>query len=279
MRFATEEGAALLSAATSAAHELAFALDFDGTLAPIVENPEAARIHPGAAQALEGIARNCGAVALITGRPVRQLLDLSGLAGFGRRLDRQGLRLEVFGQYGAERWSSAQPEVRAPDPAPGLGELARELPSLLRQAGVPQARIEDKGLALAVHTRELPDPELSLAILRPSLREAAIRHGLDVEPGRMVLEIRSPGPDKGESLAMLLAETGTRGAVFIGDDRGDLPAFAEVLLRREQGQPGLRVLSGATENAALQGAVDVVVDGVDGVVEFLTLFAARAHRG
>lgn len=278
MRFVSEQAERYLIDTTAAAAEVVVALDFDGTLAPIVAHPTDARIHPGVPAACEALARSCRAVALITGRPVRQLLVLADLDELGVRMQTLGLRLEVFGQYGAERWSSDHPEVRSAAPAPGLAVLAAELPELLGRAGVPDAWVEDKGLALAVHTRELSDPVVALARLEPTLREAAVRHGLDVEPGRLVLELRSPGPDKGVALAEFIAETSAAGAVFVGDDLGDLPAFAVVLNRRQQSGLGLRVLAGAAENHALADGCDLLVDGVAGVVEFLTEFAIRAHR-
>lgn len=275
-RFVGDDARAHLAEAVDRAEELAFALDFDGTLAPIMDHPDLARMDPRAQDPLQRLSSACGALAIITGRPVAQVIEYGALAGLGARVAAGGGVLHVFGQYGAEHWSTEEPEIRAPVPAPGIAELAGELPGLIAAAGVPGAWVEDKGLALVVHTRNLPDPELALARLEPSLHQAAVRLGLDVEPGRLVLELRSPGPDKGQALARLLQETGTRGAVFVGDDRGDLPAWSEVLARREQGNPGLSVLSSAPENQALVPACDLVVDGVGGVVRFLEEFASAA---
>src|SRR5690606_4469266 len=100
--------------------EAVLGLDFDGTLAPIVEDPTRARIHPDAAAAVLAAGRHLGAVAVITGRPVRQALDLGDLAELSDRLVEAGRELFVLGQYGNERWSSSHPEVVVPPVPAGV---------------------------------------------------------------------------------------------------------------------------------------------------------------
>src|SRR5688500_5679896 len=77
-------------------------LDFDGTLAPIVDDPDQAHVHPSAADALVALGSHFQAVAVVTGRPVRQVLSLGDLDEVGRRLTDAGGRLLVLGQYGNE---------------------------------------------------------------------------------------------------------------------------------------------------------------------------------
>jgi trehalose 6-phosphate phosphatase len=159
--------------------------------------------------------------------------------------------------------------------------MIRDLPGLLRQAGAPDAWIEEKGLAVAVHTRRLADPAAAFDRLLPVLSAAAEERRLAVEPGRMVIEIRATGMDKGKSLRHLVSEFEAGGVVFIGDDLGDIPAFEAALGVRAQGLPALLVCSGSDEQQVLRELVDLVVDGPDGVMRFLrelTEDVAKAYR-
>ena len=79
---------------------LLVALDFDGTLAPIVEDPTAAVIHEDAADVLVALARQVRAIAVLTGRPARQVLALGGLDEVGDAIGEAGHELVILGQYG-----------------------------------------------------------------------------------------------------------------------------------------------------------------------------------
>ncbi|MFI6325750.1 trehalose-phosphatase [Nonomuraea sp. NPDC050556] len=232
-------------------------LDFDGTLSPIVPDPASAKIHPAAPGVLAELGRSVGAVVIVTGRPAAQAIELGdGLA------DVPGL--VVLGHYGFERWENGR--ISAPPPPAGVPRAAAELPLLLGSLGLTDVAVEDKGRAVAVHTRRSADPDGALELLREPLEKLAAKHGLTTEPGRMVIELRPPGMDKGQALSMFLAERAARSVMFVGDDLGDLPAFAAV---RASGLPGVTVCSGSAEVTALAGQADLVVDGPDGVVELL----------
>ncbi|MFD2348410.1 trehalose-phosphatase [Nonomuraea ferruginea] len=150
-----------------------------------------------------------------------------------------------------------------------------KLPLLLDSLGVTDAAIEDKGRAVAVHTRRCADPEGTLARLREPLAALAAEHGLVVEPGRMVLEVRPSGMDKGHALGAFLTERSARSVLFVGDDLGDLAAFDAV---RSSGLPGVTVCSGSTEVTALAERADIVVDGPEGVVALLRELTSAFSR-
>ncbi|MFF8727944.1 trehalose-phosphatase [Streptomyces sp. NPDC015171] len=246
-------------------------LDFDGTLAPIVADPEQARAHPGAVPALAALAPRIASVAVITGRPAEVAVRYGGFAGV------PGLaHLTVLGHYGAERWDAATGTLTAPPPHPGVAAVRAELPGLLERIGTgPGTWIEEKGRAVAVHTRRAADPQAAFEALRAPLADLAARHGLIVEPGRMVLELRPPGMDKGVALLDHARAVGAGCVVYAGDDLGDLPAFAAVGELRAAGIPGLLVCSGSTEVTELAERADLVVDGPAGVVELLRTLAAQ----
>ena len=142
--------------------------------------------------------------------------------------------------------------------------MAEELPGLLAELGLAEARIEHKGRAIGVHTRTLPDPEAAFARLAEPIRELAASHGLRVEPGRQVWEIRAPGVDKGAALRSFVSEVGARQVIFAGDDLGDLPAFDAVQQLRDEGIEGLLVCSASYEEDALVRISDVILDGPTG---------------
>ncbi len=278
MRFASAEGEQRYDAVVGVASRTVVGLDFDGTLAPIVDDPAKAHIHPAAAEVLVELAAEVAAIAVITGRPARQALDLGGLEEVGDALQAAGKELFVFGQYGNERWSSGRRRILGARPPRGLATFERDLPRTLRLAGASEAFVEDKGLAVAVHTRRLPDADAAFERLLPPMRELAQRHGLVLEPGRSVIEVRSAGSHKGLVVNRLAAVLDAEGFVFAGDDLGDVEAFEAVEELARQGVATLRVCSASDEQSALVELSDVVVRGPDGVLDFLRGLAADARR-
>ncbi|GAB7031683.1 trehalose-phosphatase [Streptomyces sp. NPDC021749] len=252
------------------------ALDFDGTLADIVPDPEKARAHDGAVTALGRLVPHLRAAAVITGRPAAVAVRLGGFA------DVPGLgHLTVLGHYGAERWEASTGTVHAPPPHPGIAAIQGELPGVLDSSGVwhgtwVETAVERKGgRAIAIHTRRADDPQGAFERLRAPLTALAERHGLIVEPGRLVLELRPPGMDKGVALADWIRETGASTVLYAGDDLGDLAAFAAVEKLRSEGLTGLLVCSGSNEVTELADRADLVVAGPTGVVDLLGALAAR----
>jgi trehalose 6-phosphate phosphatase len=244
-------------------------LDFDGTLSPVVDDPEAARLHPAAPGALLELAEVVRAVAVITGRPARQAIAMGDLDALGNAMLDRGAELFVFGQYGNERWSSTAQRILSPRPPAGLASFERELPGVLRRAEAADAYIEEKGLAVAVHTRRMDDPAAAFERIVGPLRALAERHHLTIEPGRNVVEVRSGEMHKGQAVRTFVEEQQAKGVVFGGDDLGDIEAFEAVRDLREQGLPGLVICSASTEQPDLVELADVVVDGPAGVVDVL----------
>ncbi|CAL9481752.1 trehalose-phosphatase [Streptomyces sp. enrichment culture] len=269
---ATQAGREGLEALLSHPAKALIGLDFDGTLAPIVPDPEQARAHPGAVPALAALAPKVAAVAVVTGRPAGVAVRNGGFAGV------PGLEhLVVLGHYGAERWDAVTGTVTAPAPHPGVATARAELPGLLDRFGAWQGTwIEEKGgRAVAVHTRRAADPQAAFEALREPLTDLATRHGLVVEPGRMVLELRPPGMDKGVALLEYAREIGAGSVLYAGDDLGDLAAFTAVDKLRATGTPGLLVCSGSEEVTELRERADLITDGPSGVVHLLRTLADR----
>jgi trehalose 6-phosphate phosphatase len=234
--------------------------DYDGTLAPIVDDPSQAVAADGVGEALASLAAQVGRLAIITGRPAEQARTLGGfdtVPGLGS--------LVIVGHYGAQRWDAGG--LTTIDMPAGLAEVREQLPRLLASHGLSDVDIEDKGLSTAIHVRKLPDPAQALDRLRGPLLDLAAKHGLVTEQGRMVVEIRGPGIDKGQALERLVAEFHAQAVVFVGDDLGDLAAYDAVDRLRKQGLGGLLVCSASDEVEELARRADLVVPGPAGVLE------------
>jgi trehalose 6-phosphate phosphatase len=266
LRSGTAEGQAALAALLAAPQRALIATDFDGTLAPIVPDPRAARAHPDAVPALKRLAKAVGTLAVITGRPAAEAVGYGGLDAVPGII--------VLGHYGWQRWQDGQ--LAVPDAPPAI-EAAREaLPGVLSQAGAPDGTwIEDKVHAVAVHTRRAADPDSALQLLRGPLARLAARLGLAAEPGRMVIELRPPGTDKGSALTGLARERAADPVIFCGDDLGDLPAFAAVRQLRAGGIRGCAVASASAESPQVAAEADLVVDGPEGIVALLAQIAGQ----
>ncbi|WP_380278241.1 trehalose-phosphatase [Kitasatospora purpeofusca] len=267
----TDAGRAGLDALLGAPRDAVIALDFDGTLAPLVPDPSRARAHPGVAPALRALAPRVGTVAVVTGRPADLAVEYGGLADLGG--------VVVLGHYGAERWEDG--ELTAPPPHPGVAAVRERLPQVLAALGAPDGTwVEDKGRSVAVHTRRAFGPVAAFELLRGPMEQLAGEHGLVVEPGRLVLELRPPGVDKGAALTGLLRERGARSVLYAGDDLGDVPAFAAVEKLRGEGLAGLLVCSDAPDAPVreLADRADLVVPGPAGVVELLGALGEELSR-
>jgi trehalose 6-phosphate phosphatase len=206
-----------------------------------------------------------GTVAIVTGRPVAEAVRL------GRLQDVDGI--VVLGHYGIERYEHGR--VDSPGAHDGVERLRPRLAELARDG----VRLEDKGHSLALHTRNAPDPQGSLEGLGEPVAALAAEVGLEVVPGRFVLEVRPPGVDKGGALRSLVQERGASAVLFAGDDLGDLPAVRTVHELRAGGIPGIVVCSDSAETpAALRDQADLLVDGPQGVVELLAALADALGR-
>lgn len=264
MRSRTAAGARGLAAIGERPPAAMIGFDFDGTLAPIVDDPAAARAHPRAVPALRALARVVGTVFVLTGRPAAVAVEYGGFA------DVDGLL--VLGHYGRERWRRGA--LSAPPPPPGIAEARAELRAIVRDAPDGVA-VEDKVQAVAVHTRRAAEPDATLERLRGLVGALAERTGLVVEPGRYVLELRPPGMDKGAALRALAAERSAAAVMFAGDDLGDLAAYDAIEELRAEGTPGVTVCSSSAEVTALAERADLVVDGPAGVVDLIECLAAE----
>lgn len=249
------------------AGQAAICVDFDGTLAPIVSDPDDARPLPGTVDLLQDLARRYRAVAVISGRPAAFLAEHVAAPG-----------LRLVGLYGMETVVDdrvvTDPQVEAWRPAVRAAALDAANHPAVTASG---AWLEDKGLGLGLHLRRVANPSAWIGPLAAAAEELAARHGLTVVPGKLVFELRPPiQRDKGDALRLVLDDTGASLAMMIGDDLGDLAAFAVIAELPAKGRDGLRVAVRSQESPpALLEAADLVVDGPEGVRDLLARLALR----
>lgn len=241
--------------------------DFDGTLSPIVAQPEQATIHPTAAAALDRLAASGAIVALISGR---------GAADLRVRFPRR--RLLYYGNHGLERWDGEGVELN-PLVLPWIEPL-RAVGTQVQYHDLPGVRIEDKGASISIHYRNTPDPAHTRAVLEARLHPLTATAGLTLSPGRMVWEIKPPVTlSKGTATAAICTDYALDAALWLGDDVTDITAMERLRELRANGlHAGSIAVHGTDSAPAVTAAADWLADSIADTADLLTeLAAARAE--
>ena len=218
--------------------EASLFLDLDGTLTALVERPDAVGPDPRRNSLIREAAVILGGrLAIISGRT---------LADVDRILDSAAAC--VAGVHGLER-RDRRGQVTRSAAHGGIDEALRVLSDLA--ASTPGLLVEPKALSVALHYRGAPGQQAAVYELTQRLAQCL---GLVLQEGRMVVELKTPGPDKGDAVRSFMAEAPFLGStpIFVGDDLTDEDAFAAAA---EFG--GLGVLVGpARETIAEAGLPD-----------------------
>jgi trehalose 6-phosphate phosphatase len=228
--------------------------DFDGTLSPIVDDPEAAQPLPGVVDTLARLARRFPMVAVISGRPVAYLADRLGPP--------DGVTL--VGLYGLEK--GGRDGVHAHPDADRWRRTVAEVAEAAEMEAPPGVYVERKGLTVGLHVRRAPQ---HAGWVEKWARQQAQRRGLVVHRAKMSLELVPPvATDKGWVVADLAV--GLDAVCYLGDDVGDLPAFAALSRLAASGVATIAVAVRSLEAPpALLERADVVVDGPAGALSWL----------
>jgi trehalose 6-phosphate phosphatase len=265
---ATSRFAQLLAPLRADPSTSALLFDIDGTLAPIVPDPEDAAVPEEARDVLRALAARYSLVACVTGRRALEARSIVAVEN-----------LTYSGNHGLEL---LRPGAAEADLDPSVAQDARRArafvdelePEDLSAAGL---RLESKGPIQALHWRGAAD-EAAAEALAERIAAAAAGAGLVPHWGRKVLEVRPvEGIDKGTATERLLAEADVRRALFGGDDRGDLAAFDALERMVDAGalDEAVRIAVASVEGPPeLAEQADVVVDGPEGFLEAIGLLAA-----
>jgi trehalose 6-phosphate phosphatase len=195
-------------AAPASAREWALFLDVDGTLLDFAPAPDAVKVPPALIDLLAHLHTQLrGALALISGRSIMTLDQLF-----------EPLRLPCAGLHGVERRDSSGTWHRTAVDATGLARLHSAIHELSN--AFPDVLIEDKRYAVALHYGK---SEARQAELRTAAEAIARDTGFELQPGRLVFELKPPAVTKGDALTAFLAEEPFAGRlpVFLGDDLTD----------------------------------------------------------
>ncbi len=216
----------------AATDTLLVALDFDGTLAPLVEHADDARPLPASAAAVAGL----GALpdtftALISGRALDSL----------RRTAAPEPETLLIGSHGAEAWTgpNAQP-LRLTAEQADLLSRAREAVETVTRAH-PGTWLEAKPAGVVLHTRSAPD-DVASAATDAARRELGALDGVQLTDGKRVLEASVVHTNKGEGIRALREITGATAVLFAGDDVTDEHGFTALL----PGDLGIKIGPGET---------------------------------
>ena len=217
----------------------ALLFDIDGTLAPIVERPEDARVPEKTRDELRRLADTYALVACVSGRPgavAREIVGVEGVVYVGEH----GLELDPEAETWAARLREFKDRTAWPD--------------------------EGKPLSAAFHYRTHPDHEAAEAALRV-VAERALEEGFRTRWGRMVLEVLPPlESSKGTAVRWLLERDRLSRALFAGDDTTDLDAFRAL----DGLELAVRVAVVSIEGpSALGEAADVIVGGTTDLLELI----------
>ena len=238
------------------AEECALFFDFDGTLAPVGDDPDAVEPVPAALAALSALSDAVARVAIVSARPV----------SFLRQRFASLTHVDLFGLYGLEVLHEGE-VVTEPAALPWIPAMA-DLAERARTELPDGALVEYKRLSVALHYRTAP--ELAGAVESWG-REQAEHLGLRVQGGRMVIELKPPvDRDKGMVIGEAVLRAGC--AWYFGDDMSDIKAF-DALRARAAVEPSFFGVCVAVANpetgAEVSNAADLTLASPEALAAFL----------
>lgn len=250
---------------------LLVALDFDGTLAPTVDDPDAARALPPARSAVVALAALPAThVAVVSGRAIASLERVAGLPSDILLVGSHGAELRIDGEESGPSLSSAELDV--------LGRLYSAIAEVA--ARHPGVRVEEKPSGCGLHTRMAApaEAEAARAEALAAVRALVGRDdgggesgdgsvGIGERYGKDILEFTVRTADKGTALEVLRERTAASAVLFVGDDVTDEDGFAVL----GGDDIGIKVGGGAT-------AATERVDDPEAVAELLTLLVGIRER-
>lgn len=235
--------------------------DVDGTISPIVSQPDAAQVTPRSKELLSALQAKLALVAVVSGRAAADVRERVGLPG-----------LVYVGNHGLERWTDGG--IVTPEAVAQYRPAIQAVRDLITAQQPDGMMIEDKIVTLSIHYRNVSDPQATAETFRPIVQAAADEHGLKMFEGRMIFEVRPPlAINKGTAFKALIDDYALDAAVYLGDDVTDVDALRMARTLRESGACqsfAVGVGSGDDTPDGVRETSDWLVEGVPGVEDWLS---------
>lgn len=233
--------------------------DVDGTISPIVDSPDDARVTPRSRQLLTQLQTQLAVVGVVSGRAVADVARRVGIPD-----------LVYMGNHGMEHWQDGQAVV-----APEIAEFRPNIQSAIDSL-TPRLMegmfIEDKQTTISIHFRKAPFPDTIEKEFFSVIQRIAEDNDLDAFAGRMIFEIRPRvNVNKGVAFQHIVETYDLDAAMFIGDDITDVDAFR--MAKRLHDSDDCYSLAVGVESSATPPLVvetaDMMVSGVSDVESLL----------
>ena len=196
--------------------------DLDGTISPVPTNFQERKISPTIVHHLANLVSRFDLVAIVSGRETEALKGMVNIDG-----------IKYIGHYGMEWWDDNR-AILHPDVKiylPSIRAIAKELETLRSVDGI---MIQDKWASISIHYHLCPDPAAAKRTIMEVLRKSPHFKNLRIMDEKTNIGIIPPlDIDKGTAVKTLIDQFHLKGAVYVGDDVADVPAFRAVHLARE----------------------------------------------
>ena len=234
--------------------------DMDGTISPIPHNFLQTPIPPPTLPQLTALVSHFDVLAIVSGRTSEAVKDIVNIEG-----------IKYIGHYGMEQWDNNQ-AILHPDAGayvPSMRALAKELEPLRSIKGLI---IQDKWATISIHYHMSPQPEIvKQQILDLLMKSPYIKNLLIMDEKTNIGIVPRVSIDKGTAVTNLIQQHNLKGAIYLGDDIGDAPAFRAIrMAKRNRGFDGLAILvTGAETSQDMLDEIDCTLDGLQETVTLL----------
>ncbi|MCL4499673.1 MAG: trehalose-phosphatase [Chloroflexi bacterium] len=237
--------------------------DIDGTISPIAEHPDEARVADSAKKTIARLAPKYGLFCLVTGRDIDRATRMVG-----------GKKLAYIGSHGLEIYLDQYYEClpEAESYLAVVPDVAGYLRARLERDGVV---VERKRLAIGVHYRQAKNKPLARERILETIEPLLSRFRLRSMQAREAIELRPDVPaNKGSAVRSLLERRSLAAVAYFGDDTTDIAGFEAMEHARQEGRFAAKIaVESAEAPEELLERADILLESVDQVLEVFSWLA------